>query len=106
MLTPAREARFATGAPDLAVRWARDLPTDWMADAACRGTDPDLFFPDIENKSVTTLVKTAKLICHGCPVSLPCLAWSIDGVQEFGIWGGRTDAERRQLKLRSRNRLS
>jgi WhiB family transcriptional regulator, redox-sensing transcriptional regulator len=101
MLTPTKKAAFATGAPVLAVQSPSDLSTDWMDDAACRGTDPDLFFPDGDNKSVTIQAKTAKLICRGCPVSLTCLAWSIDSVQEFGIWGGRTDAERRQLKLRS-----
>jgi len=102
MLTPTRQAALAPCARDLSEQPARDLPTDWMDDAACRGTDPDLFFPDGEIRSVMTQVRTAKLICRGCPVSLACLAWSIDSVQEFGIWGGRTDAERRQLRLRSR----
>jgi len=104
MLTPTRQAALATGAAALVTQSAHELPTDWMDEAACRGTDPDLFFPDGDNRSVTNQVRTAKMICRGCPVNLTCLAWSIDSLQEFGIWGGRTDAERRQLRLRSRRR--
>ena len=50
-----------------AARSARDLRPDWRDDAACWDADPELFFPDGDVRSARTQVKTAKLICRGCP---------------------------------------
>jgi WhiB family transcriptional regulator, redox-sensing transcriptional regulator len=75
---------------------------DWRADAACRDADPELFFPDGDVKSGRAHVKTAKLICRGCPVSATCLNWALASGQEAGIWGGLTEDERRRLHRRGR----
>jgi WhiB family transcriptional regulator, redox-sensing transcriptional regulator len=74
----------------------------WMGDAACRGADPELFFPDGEVRSASAQVKQAKLICSGCPVSARCLAWALTSGQQAGIWGGRTETERRGLQRHAR----
>ena len=42
-------------------------------------------------------VKTAKLICRGCPVSASCLSLALASGQQAGIWGGLTEDERRRL---------
>jgi len=73
----------------------------WRNDAACRDADPELFFPDREIRSARTQVKTAKLICRGCPVQATCLSWALDSGQESGIWGGLTEDERHRLRRRS-----
>jgi WhiB family redox-sensing transcriptional regulator len=83
--------------PSTAVaRPARDRP-DWRAGAACRDADPELFFPDGDSRSARAQVKTAKLICRGCPVSATCLSWALASGQEAGIWGGLTEDERHRL---------
>jgi WhiB family transcriptional regulator, redox-sensing transcriptional regulator len=84
---------------------ARDHSTgwrDWRADAACRDSDPELFFPDDDNRFARAHLKTAKLICRGCAVSASCLNWALASGQEAGIWGGLTEDERHRLRrLRS-----
>jgi WhiB family redox-sensing transcriptional regulator len=94
-----------------AARPARDRRPDgadetaWRDDAACRDADPELFFPDGDVRSARAQVKTAKLICRGCPVSVSCLSWALASGQEAGIWGGLTEAERHELRRRSRRRF-
>jgi WhiB family redox-sensing transcriptional regulator len=83
-----------------AARPASDAHPDWRADAACRDADPELFFPDVDLRSARNQVKTAKLICRGCPVSATCLSWALASGQEAGIWGGLTEDERHRLSRR------
>ena len=80
-----------------AARTARGHRPDWRDQAACRDADPELFFPDGDTRSTRAQVKTAKLICRGCPVSATCLSWALASGQEAGIWGGLTEDERRRL---------
>ena len=40
---------------------------------------------------------TAKRICADCPVRQECLDYAMRVHEPFGIWGGLTEAERRQL---------
>ncbi len=50
--------------------------------AACRGRDPELWFPDgCGDRS------EAVGICHGCPVRHSCLDWGVR-TRQSGIWGG------------------
>lgn len=75
-----------------------DLPVlaqreDWIADAACRGMDPGLFFPD-RNEPTGPI----KAICAECPVQADCLDYAIRTGQKYGIWGGTSEKQRRQLR--------
>jgi WhiB family transcriptional regulator, redox-sensing transcriptional regulator len=79
---------------------ACDARPDWRRDAACRDADPELFFPDGDNRSARGQAKAAKLICRGCPVSATCLSWALASGQEAGIWGGLTEDERLRLHRR------
>jgi WhiB family transcriptional regulator, redox-sensing transcriptional regulator len=88
----------------VAARPARDRSPDWRDwrdEAACRDTDPELFFPDDTNRFARAHVRTAKLICRGCPVSAACLNWALASGQEAGIWGGLTEDERHRLRRRA-----
>ena len=74
---------------------------EWMDDAACLGTDPDIFFstsPDIR--------AAAKSICNSCPVRLQCLAYTINaeaqGNTRYGISGGLSGNQRKRLAKRIR----
>lgn len=70
-----------------------DLP-DWAASAKCKGMGDVLFPEGPEQRQV-------RQFCHDCPVRTDCLAEALDNRIEYGIWGGLTERERRQL-LRQR----
>lgn len=71
--------------------------TDWMADAACKGMDPDLF----HLKVVET--ETRK-VCDECPVKAECLEYVLDlpGGQAQGWWAGTAEHDRRALRKQRR----
>jgi WhiB family redox-sensing transcriptional regulator len=63
---------------------------DWHDQAACKGHRGDLFFGD-------GFAKQAKRICFGCDVKRQCLEYALTSGEEFGVWGGKTAAERRMI---------
>jgi WhiB family transcriptional regulator, redox-sensing transcriptional regulator len=67
---------------------------DWQTRAACLPEDPELFFPD---RTAGPMIDRAKQICGGCPVRARCLDWALSHGATIGIWGGRTEAERRAM---------
>jgi WhiB family redox-sensing transcriptional regulator len=69
---------------------------NWRSAAACRPTDPELFFPLSEFGSAREQIAEAKAICAGCPVRRQCLRFALRTRQTHGIWGGLTELERRQ----------
>ena len=73
----------------------------WREDAACSGSDTDLFFPTGEDEA---LAAPAKAICAACPVQAQCLQYAIATNQTEGVWGGLTGPERRRLRRRIRDR--
>lgn len=60
-------------------------PTPWAKDAACRGTDPDLFFPP---RGSHTASNAAKAVCARCPVTAECMQYALDNGENEGVWGG------------------
>jgi WhiB family transcriptional regulator, redox-sensing transcriptional regulator len=69
----------------------------WHAEAACRGRDPERWFPE-KRKTLAEEIRAAlpaKRICAGCPVLTECLATAFEN--DFGIWGGSTPAERERV---------
>lgn len=64
----------------------------WQLFANCLGVDPALFFPD---RGVPT--KDAKEVCQSCVVRKDCLEYAL-AEEEFGIWGGLSERERRRLR--------
>ena len=75
--------------------------SDWRAQAACRGKDPELFFPVGNTGAALKQIEEAKAVCRTCPVIDQCLKWALDTNQDSGIWGGLTEDERRALKRRA-----
>ena len=75
----------------------------WMADAACRGTNPDLWFPGREAAVIVKAnVAQARATCNRCPVAGPCLDYALSRPDIIGIWGGTTGEDRRQIRRRRR----
>lgn len=67
----------------------------WQADAACRGLDPDLFFPG-QGEATSEI----KAVCASCPVQEECLLYALGLREQHGIWGGRSERERRKMRRR------
>lgn len=71
---------------------------DWTLQARCRGMQ-DEFFTDGSSQ------KKVRETCIGCLVRNECLAEALDNRIEWGVWGGMTERERRQL-LRQRTDIT
>ena len=72
--------------------------TNWQVRAACRGVDPELFFPEPSDEPlVRTQVAAAKAVCRRCPVRQRCLAEALERIP-YGIAGGLTAGERRRAR--------
>lgn len=70
----------------------------WTRRAACRDEDPELFFAVGTEGPALQQVEAAKKVCARCPVHTECLAWALEHGIDDGVFGGRTEAERRQIK--------
>jgi WhiB family redox-sensing transcriptional regulator len=66
-----------------------------MERAACLTAEPDLFFPVSAAGPAVAQVVAAKTVCRGCPVRTECLSYALQTAQDYGIWGGATEEERR-----------
>jgi len=87
----------AASAPVASTGGAWDVE-NWRATGACRYEDVNLFFPAGVTGPAEHQIKQAKSICARCPVKDACLSFAIETNQEYGIWGGTTEDERRVLR--------
>ena len=72
----------------------------WRDRAACRGVDPELFFPTAESGPVLAeQVARARAVCAGCAVRPQCLAFALRALP-YGVAAGLTPEERRALAHR------
>jgi WhiB family transcriptional regulator, redox-sensing transcriptional regulator len=70
----------------------------WRGHRACADIDTNVFFPLGLTGNAIEQTNLAKSICQSCPVSGPCLEFALRTLQDFGIWGGRTEDERRIIR--------
>ncbi len=70
---------------------------DWRVHAACRGADPEIWFPV---KSAASESEQAARICRGCPVRAQCLHHALAFCEQYGVWGGLNERELRALRKR------
>ena len=74
--------------------------SDGSGEPPCREVDPEIMFPV---PGGPTRLVDAKRVCRRCPLDKrsACLAWALDTRQDFGVWGGMSQGERRkELKRR------
>jgi len=74
------------------------MDAEWMAEGKCREVAADTFFP-----SDGLGVIRAQRICAKCPVAEQCLEYALENHIDHGVWGGRSERERRRI-LRARRR--
>ena len=65
----------------------------WRERALCAQTDPEAFFPD-KGGSATP----GKRVCLSCEVTQECLDYALEHDERFGVWGGKSERERRTLR--------
>lgn len=81
--------------------WSSLIPAEalwsWQLRARCRNEDPAVFFTKEGERGVAVRRRQqrAKAICAQCPVMRECLAHSLQHDEQFGIWGGLSEDERR-----------
>lgn len=81
-----------TGAPETV-----PVTPDWRQEAACKGLDPDLWYPERGD-----LLVMAREVCARCPVRGECLDFALTEGEKFGVWGGMSERERRILRAKRR----
>jgi len=85
----------------VALTWSRSIDwdeDDWRDLAACRDTDPDLFFPVGTTGPALDQIDAAKSVCMNCEARVPCLEFALATNQESGVWGATSEEERRKLR--------
>lgn len=85
----------------MTLTWSRTIDwdtDDWRDQAACRDTDPDLFFPIGTTGMALDQIEFAKSVCQSCAAQEPCLEFALATNQESGVWGGASEDERRKLR--------
>lgn len=69
----------------------------WTAEALCAQVGAELFFVDKGENP-----QPAKDVCALCPVRRECLEYALSNDERFGVWGGKTERERRRLRREQR----
>ena len=64
----------------------------WYEEAVCQTVGVDLFFTEKGG-----VAAPAKKVCDGCPVTSVCLQHALDSGVRHGIWGAKTERERRVM---------
>lgn len=69
----------------------------WYKEALCRGVNADLFYPERGEPT-----GPAKAVCAQCPVKDECLETALRDGERFGVWGGKSERERRRIRRERR----
>jgi WhiB family redox-sensing transcriptional regulator len=65
---------------------------------------PHIFYPEDQPKFTERTFETreAKAICGTCPVMKECFTYGVVSAQPYGIWGGTSAEDRRDMKSKRR----
>jgi len=77
---------------------------EWRELGSCRKLDTGLFFPIGQTGEAEVKIARAKKVCGTCPVRQQCLEFAITTNQEYGVWGGHSEEERRVVRRQWRAR--
>lgn len=65
----------------------------WKSAGACAGFDTDMFYPERGEST-----DEAKAVCQGCDIREQCLEFALANGENFGIWGGTSERQRREIR--------
>lgn len=79
---------------------------DWISEGACRSYSStsgsySVFYPDEEGVANPDYSE-AKAICMTCPVRVRCLDHAMNLNEQYGVWGGLSPSQRRELRRKRR----
>jgi len=66
----------------------------WARLANCAGDTGTMYPSDLDERGI----REAKANCAGCPVRPECLEEALARSEQYGVWGGLTTPERRNLR--------
>jgi len=69
----------------------------WMYDGLCNEYPQGTFFP-VHGGEGKIRTSVAKAICNRCLVREECLQYALDTRQEYGVWGGKSERQRRAIR--------
>lgn len=91
------QTRERRGAPTIRKREVGEADTAWKDQAVCDDVDV-MYAEGVVNQRI------AKSFCARCPVVEDCLAYAMDTRQDFGVWGGLSEEDRRNLRRRNQRK--
>jgi WhiB family redox-sensing transcriptional regulator len=59
---------------------------------------PDLYFPEGDEIGGAHYVRLAKNACKKCPLILPCAEYAVKYREEYGVWGGLSPTDRKNIR--------
>lgn len=71
---------------------------EWREHAACLPYPAILFFGQDDNETPAerrAREDQAKIVCETCGVRMECLEYALETKEQYGIWGGLTEIERK-----------
>lgn len=73
----------------------QDSEWDWRQHGVCitESVPPFVFYPKNNERDINR----AKRVCNRCPVKAECLEFAVTNMDEHGVWGGTSEAERLPL---------
>ena len=71
---------------------------DWREHASCTDVNVNVFFPIGVTGPAIDQIARAKAICASCPSRDCCLEFALVTHQDYGVWGGATEDERRVMR--------
>jgi WhiB family redox-sensing transcriptional regulator len=74
---------------------------EWQATGLCRDrTGAQFFHPDDDLGRISRRLReaAAKRLCQTCPVRAECATHALTVGEEYGVWGGFTEADRARLR--------
>lgn len=76
---------------------------DWYVQAKCASTTSE--HSDQMYASDDRAAKQNRIFCLDCPERLPCLEYALVTREQYGIWGGTTEVQRKNLLRTLRRHL-
>ena len=81
-------------------RWVDERVDRLRTDEQARA---QLFFP---GKGEWKTLHAAKSVCEACPVADECLEWALRNREAYGVFGGRSESQRKTLRAEMSLRTS